>query len=49
MGIAGHIPLSPLPSEPFDVVGRIVQYVGGASVTHQLPVAEAMLTCKHKL
>uniref|UniRef100_A0A674JVX8 Phosphofurin acidic cluster sorting protein 1 n=1 Tax=Terrapene triunguis TaxID=2587831 RepID=A0A674JVX8_9SAUR len=35
-------------TEPFDVVGRIVQYVGGASTTHQLPVAEAMLTCKHK-
>uniref|UniRef100_A0A8C3SMT9 Phosphofurin acidic cluster sorting protein 1 n=1 Tax=Chelydra serpentina TaxID=8475 RepID=A0A8C3SMT9_CHESE len=39
----------PPGTEPFDVVGRIVQYVGGASVTHQLPVAEAMLTCKHKL
>ncbi|XP_037761184.1 phosphofurin acidic cluster sorting protein 1 isoform X2 [Chelonia mydas] len=38
----------PPGTEPFDVVGRIVQYVGGASVTHQLPVAEAMLTCKHK-
>ncbi|XP_058016389.1 phosphofurin acidic cluster sorting protein 1 isoform X2 [Ahaetulla prasina] len=35
--------------EPLDVVGRITQYVNGASVTHQLPVAEAMLTCKHKL
>ncbi|XP_058016390.1 phosphofurin acidic cluster sorting protein 1 isoform X3 [Ahaetulla prasina] len=34
--------------EPLDVVGRITQYVNGASVTHQLPVAEAMLTCKHK-
>ncbi|KAJ6656925.1 hypothetical protein lerEdw1_002926 [Lerista edwardsae] len=34
--------------EPFDVVGRIMQYVSGASATHQLPVAEAMLTCKHK-
>ncbi|XP_065263345.1 phosphofurin acidic cluster sorting protein 1 [Emys orbicularis] len=38
----------PPGTEPFDVVGRIVQYVGGASTTHQLPVAEAMLTCKHK-
>uniref|UniRef100_A0A8C4WT25 Phosphofurin acidic cluster sorting protein 1 n=1 Tax=Gopherus evgoodei TaxID=1825980 RepID=A0A8C4WT25_9SAUR len=38
----------PPGTEPFDVVGRIVQYVGGASMTHQLPVAEAMLTCKHK-
>nr|XP_032660295.1 phosphofurin acidic cluster sorting protein 1 isoform X2 [Chelonoidis abingdonii] len=38
----------PPGTEPFDVVGRIMQYVGGASMTHQLPVAEAMLTCKHK-
>ncbi|KAL7978127.1 hypothetical protein Chor_005114 [Crotalus horridus] len=35
--------------DPLDVVGRITQYVNGANVTHQLPVAEAMLTCKHKL
>ncbi|KAM8793775.1 LOW QUALITY PROTEIN: phosphofurin acidic cluster sorting protein 1 [Eudromia elegans] len=35
-------------TEPFDVVGRIMGYVAGASVTHQLPVAEAMLTCQHK-
>uniref|UniRef100_A0A8C0IWX8 Phosphofurin acidic cluster sorting protein 1 n=1 Tax=Chelonoidis abingdonii TaxID=106734 RepID=A0A8C0IWX8_CHEAB len=34
----------PPGTEPFDVVGRIMQYVGGASMTHQLPVAEAMLT-----
>ncbi|XP_075795077.1 phosphofurin acidic cluster sorting protein 1 isoform X2 [Pelodiscus sinensis] len=38
----------PPGTEPFDVVGRITQYVTGASITHQLPVAEAMLTCKHK-
>uniref|UniRef100_A0A670JTR1 Phosphofurin acidic cluster sorting protein 1 n=1 Tax=Podarcis muralis TaxID=64176 RepID=A0A670JTR1_PODMU len=38
----------PPMTEPFDVVGRIMQYVSGANVTHQLPVAEAMLTCKHK-
>ncbi|XP_068116595.1 phosphofurin acidic cluster sorting protein 1-like isoform X2 [Hyperolius riggenbachi] len=35
--------------EPFDVIGRIMQYVSGASNCHQLPIAEAMLTCKHKL
>ncbi|XP_063801239.1 phosphofurin acidic cluster sorting protein 1 isoform X2 [Pseudophryne corroboree] len=35
--------------EPFDVIGRIMQYVGGANNSHQLPIAEAMLTCKHKL
>ncbi|XP_004852392.1 phosphofurin acidic cluster sorting protein 1 isoform X2 [Heterocephalus glaber] len=38
----------PPVSEQLDVVGRVMQYVGGAAVTHQLPVAEAMLTCRHK-
>ncbi|XP_078064262.1 phosphofurin acidic cluster sorting protein 1-like, partial [Mustelus asterias] len=33
---------------PLDVVGRITQYISGAHVSHQLPIAEAMLTCKHK-
>uniref|UniRef100_A0A8K9WZF3 Phosphofurin acidic cluster sorting protein 1 n=1 Tax=Oncorhynchus mykiss TaxID=8022 RepID=A0A8K9WZF3_ONCMY len=28
-----------------DVAGRISQYISGATVTHQLPIAEAMLTC----
>ncbi|XP_031427939.1 phosphofurin acidic cluster sorting protein 1a isoform X2 [Clupea harengus] len=32
--------------ECVDVVGRISQYISGACVTHQLPIAEAMLTCK---
>uniref|UniRef100_A0AAZ3PGM8 Phosphofurin acidic cluster sorting protein 1 n=1 Tax=Oncorhynchus tshawytscha TaxID=74940 RepID=A0AAZ3PGM8_ONCTS len=31
-----------------DVAGRISQYISGATVTHQLPIAEAMLTCKHR-
>ncbi|KAJ7996331.1 hypothetical protein DPEC_G00235980 [Dallia pectoralis] len=31
-----------------DVAARISQYISGVSVTHQLPVAEAMLTCKYK-
>ncbi|XP_051732536.1 phosphofurin acidic cluster sorting protein 1a isoform X2 [Ctenopharyngodon idella] len=31
-----------------DVAGRILQYINGSAVTHQLPIAEAMLTCKHK-
>uniref|UniRef100_A0A665X062 Phosphofurin acidic cluster sorting protein 1 n=1 Tax=Echeneis naucrates TaxID=173247 RepID=A0A665X062_ECHNA len=26
----------------------IAQYISGATVTHQLPIAEAMLTCKHR-
>ncbi|XP_056657281.1 phosphofurin acidic cluster sorting protein 1 isoform X2 [Monodelphis domestica] len=38
----------PPVSESLDVVGRVMQYVSGAGVTHQLPVAEAMLTCRHK-
>ncbi|NP_001390498.1 phosphofurin acidic cluster sorting protein 1 isoform 6 [Mus musculus] len=38
----------PPVSEPLDVVGRVMQYVNGATTTHQLPVAEAMLTCRHK-
>ncbi|XP_035119262.1 phosphofurin acidic cluster sorting protein 1 isoform X2 [Callithrix jacchus] len=38
----------PPVSEQLDVVGRVMQYVNGAATTHQLPVAEAMLTCRHK-
>lgn len=38
----------PCPAELLDVVGRITQYISGAAITHQLPVAEAMLTCKHR-
>ncbi|KAK2510734.1 hypothetical protein Q9966_016830 [Columba livia] len=34
----------PPPTEPFDVVGRILTYAAGAGATHALPVAEAMLT-----
>ncbi|XP_044127008.1 phosphofurin acidic cluster sorting protein 1 isoform X1 [Bufo gargarizans] len=42
---------SEVPStEPsFDIIGRIMQYVNGANNSQQLPIAEAMLTCKHKL
>lgn len=43
-----HIPPG-FSAEPLDVVGRVMQYVNGATTTHQLPVAEAMLTCRHKL
>ncbi|MBN3282327.1 PACS1 protein, partial [Polyodon spathula] len=39
----------PPSTDPFDVVGRISQYIAGASVTHQLPIAEAMLTCKPRM
>ncbi|KAM9501390.1 phosphofurin acidic cluster sorting protein 1 isoform 2-T2 [Clarias gariepinus] len=38
----------PPQSEMLDVAGRIAQYISGASLTHQLPIAEAMLTCKHR-
>uniref|UniRef100_A0A8C9IRW1 Phosphofurin acidic cluster sorting protein 1 n=1 Tax=Piliocolobus tephrosceles TaxID=591936 RepID=A0A8C9IRW1_9PRIM len=38
----------PPVSEQLDVAGRVMQYVNGAATTHQLPVAEAMLTCRHK-
>ncbi|XP_066502173.1 phosphofurin acidic cluster sorting protein 1a isoform X5 [Hoplias malabaricus] len=32
-----------------DVANRICQYINGASITHQLPIAEAMLTCKQRM
>ncbi|XP_072407256.1 phosphofurin acidic cluster sorting protein 1-like [Chiloscyllium punctatum] len=35
-------------TDALDVVGRIMQYISGAHVSLQLPIAEAMLTCKHK-
>ncbi|KAM9834426.1 phosphofurin acidic cluster sorting protein 1-like [Syngnathus typhle] len=38
----------PPPTDQLDVAGRIVQFISGATLTHQLPIAEAMLTCKHK-
>ncbi|KAJ8265992.1 hypothetical protein GJAV_G00123890 [Gymnothorax javanicus] len=41
--------LEPPQNEVLDVAGRISQYISGAAVTHQLPIAEAMLTCKHRL
>ncbi|XP_073680333.1 LOW QUALITY PROTEIN: phosphofurin acidic cluster sorting protein 1a [Garra rufa] len=42
-------PPQPASSGDFvDVAGRILQYINGSMVTHQLPIAEAMLTCKHK-
>ncbi|XP_039549893.1 phosphofurin acidic cluster sorting protein 1a isoform X1 [Pimephales promelas] len=36
-------------SADLDVTGRILQYINGSVVTHQLPIAEAMLTCKQKM
>ncbi|XP_072102177.1 phosphofurin acidic cluster sorting protein 1a isoform X2 [Mobula birostris] len=40
--------MEPPSTDPLDVVGRVTQYISGAQVSHQLPIAEAMLTCKHK-
>uniref|UniRef100_A0A673Y175 Phosphofurin acidic cluster sorting protein 1a n=1 Tax=Salmo trutta TaxID=8032 RepID=A0A673Y175_SALTR len=37
-----------LSADGVDVAGRISQYISSVSVTHQLPIAEAMLTCKYK-
>uniref|UniRef100_A0A4W5JX34 Phosphofurin acidic cluster sorting protein 1a n=1 Tax=Hucho hucho TaxID=62062 RepID=A0A4W5JX34_9TELE len=34
--------------QALDVAGRIRQYISSVSVTHQLPIAEAMLTCEYK-
>ncbi|XP_051567587.1 phosphofurin acidic cluster sorting protein 1-like isoform X2 [Myxocyprinus asiaticus] len=38
----------PPQTDLVDVAGRIAQYISGAVLTHQLPIAEAMLTCKHR-
>ncbi|XP_017574550.1 phosphofurin acidic cluster sorting protein 1-like isoform X1 [Pygocentrus nattereri] len=38
----------PPQSDVLDVAGRIAQYISEATLTHQLPIAEAMLTCKHR-
>ncbi|XP_067379505.1 phosphofurin acidic cluster sorting protein 1 isoform X2 [Channa argus] len=38
----------PPQTDQLDVAARISQYISGATITHQLPIAEAMLTCKHR-
>ncbi|XP_036388301.1 phosphofurin acidic cluster sorting protein 2 isoform X2 [Megalops cyprinoides] len=38
----------PPTSDNIDVVGRVTQYLAGASVSHQFPISEAMLTYKQK-
>lgn len=43
-----HLLFSLWDPDQMDVAGRISQYINGATVTHQLPIAEAMLTCKHR-
>ncbi|XP_067303482.1 phosphofurin acidic cluster sorting protein 1-like isoform X2 [Pseudorasbora parva] len=36
----------PPQTDALDVAARVAQYISGAALTHQLPIAEAMLTCK---
>ncbi|XP_055492266.1 phosphofurin acidic cluster sorting protein 2-like isoform X3 [Leucoraja erinacea] len=38
----------PPTTETFDIISRIMQYVSGANISHQLPISEAMLTYKQK-
>ncbi|XP_043099825.1 phosphofurin acidic cluster sorting protein 1-like isoform X1 [Puntigrus tetrazona] len=38
----------PPQMDAVDVAARVTQYISGAVLTHQLPIAEAMLTCKHR-
>uniref|UniRef100_A0A672PS15 Phosphofurin acidic cluster sorting protein 1 n=1 Tax=Sinocyclocheilus grahami TaxID=75366 RepID=A0A672PS15_SINGR len=38
----------PPQTDAVDVAVRVAQYISGAALTHQLPIAEAMLTCKHR-
>lgn len=38
----------PPQTDLVDVASRIALYISGAVLTHQLPIAEAMLTCKHR-
>uniref|UniRef100_A0A673XP88 Phosphofurin acidic cluster sorting protein 1a n=1 Tax=Salmo trutta TaxID=8032 RepID=A0A673XP88_SALTR len=40
--------LEPPHSSGVDVAARIRQYISSVSVTHLLPIAEAMLTCEYK-
>ncbi|RXN21296.1 phosphofurin acidic cluster sorting 1 [Labeo rohita] len=43
-----HIRFLVVPLDSVDVAARVAQYISGAALTHQLPIAEAMLTCKHR-
>ncbi|XP_060104012.1 phosphofurin acidic cluster sorting protein 2-like isoform X1 [Heteronotia binoei] len=38
----------PPSSDTADVPGRVAQFIAGASLSHQLPISEAMLTYKQK-
>ncbi|KFQ79034.1 Phosphofurin acidic cluster sorting protein 1, partial [Phaethon lepturus] len=36
------------PADTVDIAGRVTQFIAGASLSHQLPISEAMLTYKQK-
>ncbi|NXA39332.1 PACS1 protein, partial [Eudromia elegans] len=38
----------PPSADTVDIAGRIAQFIAGASLSHQLPISEAMLTYKQK-
>ncbi|XP_048338400.1 phosphofurin acidic cluster sorting protein 2-like isoform X2 [Sphaerodactylus townsendi] len=40
--------VEPPSSDTVDVPGRVAQFITGASLSHQLPISEAMLTYKQK-
>ncbi|NWH59925.1 PACS1 protein, partial [Geococcyx californianus] len=35
-------------ADTVDIAGRVAQFIAGASLSHQLPISEAMLTYKQK-
>ncbi|NXB77493.1 PACS1 protein, partial [Donacobius atricapilla] len=37
-----------VPADTVDIAGRVAQFIAGASLSHQLPISEAMLTYKQK-
>ncbi|NXD27230.1 PACS1 protein, partial [Spelaeornis formosus] len=37
-----------VPADTVDIPGRVAQFIAGASLSHQLPISEAMLTYKQK-
>lgn len=45
--LRGLSPL-PVPADTVDIAGRVTQFIAGASLSHQLPISEAMLTYKQK-
>ncbi|NWR32008.1 PACS1 protein, partial [Tachuris rubrigastra] len=50
--MGAQLPLRPswlfVPTDTVDIAGRVAQFIAGASLSHQLPISEAMLTYKQK-